>query len=1033
MGNGRWVLIVAILLAPASLHAQVTTATLVGLARDASASVLPGATVVATNVATGVSREGITDARGEFVLTALPVGRYSVRIEMPGFKTLTFEGLELGAAQTVRQTFTLELGELEEQVTVTGEAPLVQTSTSTQSAEFGSQQVRELPLQRRDMADMVSLAPGVQDSGNGQFTMNGVAGGGTGITVDGTEASSDPELRSLSQFGGQNQISVLSLDAIEEIQIVKGVLPAEYGGVAGGQINVITRSGTNTFSGTAFYNVQNEALNAQSFFNEGPKPDVNFHQYGGTLGGPILPSKLFFFGAYEGYKETTQLTLNDTVPYQATKDALLAALPFPETQIVLDTLPLPTEPVFRSDGTADPFYGRFRGLGTRERKENHVIAKGDLSVFNGGRLSTTYTRMRPWTLTPSIYVNNSNDRVYPNEQDRIAALFTSVFGQWVSETRFGWNRTSIERLDMFLNQKEPGFTGADEVYDRRVPALEISGGFETPESEIYILDGTTYSFDQKVSRSFGRHFLKAGFRWMRNGGNKLTPENPRFAFETLEDALANVAQSSIVDFSSPPYRSDLDEFGAFIQDDWRVGNSLTLNLGLRYDYYAVIDVSAASHIPVEFVNLAPATDLRKLDFGEALDPEHPYNPDWALAPRLGFAWKVRGSDDTVLRGGMGYLYSPHLPGLIRQSISDPTAPFRFNYNRTEVAERGIAWPLYTDDFREIVNADAAGRKTIFSVFNPDMKVPHTIQTMLSLQQALGATMAVEVGYHHTRGRDFPLHRFFPLAIDRVTGERPNPSLGAPGGYYVDSEQTMEYDALQTSVRKRFSDNYSFRVSYTLAKSVATQGGDLTAYYGGSDISMTQDFWDPEADRGPVNDDIRHRLDVMFIYQLPQVGGGSGVLNGVFGDWQVSGILRARSGLPLYVDQPSGIPNSRPDAVAGAEPVLPNWRDTCDDTGCDYLNTDAYVRVPVSDLTRATLRRGTSGAFYGPGGWTLNTSFAKNFGLTEGVGLQVRADVFNLLNTRIWDNPETNMNSGDFGRITDAGGSRTAQIGARLTF
>ncbi|MGH9158881.1 MAG: TonB-dependent receptor domain-containing protein, partial [Vicinamibacteraceae bacterium] len=341
--------------------------------------------------------------------------------------------------------------------------------------------------------------------------------------------------------------------------------------------------------------------------------------------------------------------------------------------------------------------------------------------------------MRPFTLSPTIYVNNSNDRTYPNEQDRVATLFTGAFGQWVSETRFGWNRTHIERLDAFLNQKKPGFTGEDSLYDLRVPNLSISGGFSTPTSEIYILSGTTYSFEQKISRSLGRHFMKTGFRFVRNSGNKLTPENPRFAYESLEDALTNTAQSAIVDFSSPPYTSDLDEFGLFIQDDWRVGNDLTLNLGLRYDYYAVIKVSAASEIPVEFVNLAPASDLRRLDFGPALDPEHPYDPDWGLAPRLGFAWKVRGSSDTVLRGGLGYLYSPHLPGMIRQSIADPTAPFRFSYNRTEVAERAIGFPMYTEGFRDIVNADAMGRKTIFSVFDRDMEVPHTIQSMLSLQ------------------------------------------------------------------------------------------------------------------------------------------------------------------------------------------------------------------------------------------------------------------------------------------------------------
>ena len=175
--------------------------------------------------------------------------------------------------------------------------------------------------------------------------MNGVAGGGTGITVDGTEANSNPEGRSLAQYGGQNQISVMSLDSVAEVQIVKGVLPAEYGGVAGGQINMISRSGTNNFHGSAFFSGQNEKWNARNFFSTAQQQPVGkFNQYGGTLGGPVLRNKAFFFTTYEGYRENLQLNLPSTVPYQSVRDEILRALPFPETKIVLDTLYLPTEP-----------------------------------------------------------------------------------------------------------------------------------------------------------------------------------------------------------------------------------------------------------------------------------------------------------------------------------------------------------------------------------------------------------------------------------------------------------------------------------------------------------------------------------------------------------------------------------------------------------------------------------------------------------------------------------------------------------------
>ena len=295
--------------------AQVTTSTLVGLVRDASNAVIPGATVVATHEGTGVSREGVSDGNGEFVFSALPAGPYTVKVELTGFKALQNRGMQLGAGQTVRQSFTLEVGALAETVTVAGEAPLIETAASLQADTVGSQEVRELPVSRRNLTNLMSLTTGVSTSGDGMVQMNGVAAGGTGITVDGTEANSNAEARSMSQDGGQNQISVMSLDSVSEVQIVKGVLPAEYGGVAGGQINVISRSGTNNFHGSAFYSGQNEKWNARNFFSTAQQPVGTFNQYGGTLGGPVLRNRAFFFATYEGYKEKIQQNLSTTVPY----------------------------------------------------------------------------------------------------------------------------------------------------------------------------------------------------------------------------------------------------------------------------------------------------------------------------------------------------------------------------------------------------------------------------------------------------------------------------------------------------------------------------------------------------------------------------------------------------------------------------------------------------------------------------------------------------------------------------------------------
>jgi outer membrane receptor protein involved in Fe transport len=1024
-----------------SVNAQVTTATLVGLVRDNSAAVVPGATVVATHEGTGVARESVSDANGEFVLSALPSGPYTVRIELPGFKTLQNRGMQLGAGQTIRQTFTLEVGALTETVTVAGEAPLIESAMSLQADSVGSQEVRELPVNRRDIQNLIGLTAGVVVTNTGAagagggVQMNGVAAGGTGITVDGTEANANPEGRSLTQYGSQNQISVMSLDSIAEVQIVKGVLPAEYGGVAGGQINMISRSGTNNFHGSAFFSAQNEQWNARNFFSTSAKPVGKFNQYGGTLGGPVLRNRVFFFSTYEGYREKVEVNLNTTVPYQAVRDEVLRALPFPETKIALDAMYLPTEPIVSSAGVVNSQLGRWRGLGLRRRTENHILAKTDVAAFNGANLSFTYSRLQPFTVEPRPNPNNANDREFVNQQDRIAAQYVMTRGAWVSESRVGWNKVNLARQDRFLFVTGPNQPVEIMPYGRAVPQFEVSGLFATPRAELLDMAGTTYSFEQKFSRGFQRHVVKAGFRFMRETGRHTNPEDPGFSFQTYNDLLANTVNSILAQFGAPPHDSRLDQYGLFIQDDWRLGDNFVLNLGLRWDYYGVAEVFATTPVEVELVNLENPTDLRKLDFGPKRDPLRPYEPDGNnVAPRMGFAWTLGENEATVIRGGLGYLYSPTLPLLVRQAVTHPTVPYRAVYNRTEAAARNIRWPRYTDDVLPVALADLGGQPAVYGLIDTELNAPYTIQSMVSVQRALGRTMAAEVSYLHTAGNDFPLQRQFTQAFDRETGVRPNPALGALSGFYIDSSQTLAYNGLQTSLRKRFSDRYSWDINYTLAKSESTQGGDLNVTYL-TNFNHTQDFWNPELDYGPSTNDIRHRLNASLIYELPGFGGDQGLVNGVLGGWQVSAIAQIRSGEALVVTQPSGMPRSRPDVVSGVDLVVDDWKDSCTGVGCNYLDTAGFTRVPVVPLTNATTRPGTYmwDMARGPGAFNMHTTFAKSFSVGGERRLQLRADLFNVLNDKNYNNPVTNMNSADFGRITGASGARTFQLGARLTF
>ena len=318
-------LFLLVLTTTSALSAQVTTATLYGVVRDSTASSLPGALVSVVNQGTGLSREAVTDVSGEFALTALPSGRYTLRIELQGFKTYTNDSLELLGGQTVRQTFTIEVGQLEETITVSERSPLVETASAAQKESMLANEVRTLPLSRRNITGLLTLSTGVTEAstglaGGGNIRLNGVAEGGTAITVDGTDATANNETRGLNSYGAQNQISVMSIEAVAEVQVVKGILPAEYGGVVGGQVNMLTRSGTNQFHGSLFENWQDESLLARDPFLPAsqPKPDVRFNQYGGTLGGAVVRNRAFFFAAFEGYRETFGVTVNGTVPTQQT-------------------------------------------------------------------------------------------------------------------------------------------------------------------------------------------------------------------------------------------------------------------------------------------------------------------------------------------------------------------------------------------------------------------------------------------------------------------------------------------------------------------------------------------------------------------------------------------------------------------------------------------------------------------------------------------------------------------------------------------
>jgi outer membrane receptor protein involved in Fe transport len=1011
-------------------HAQVTTATIYGAVRDTTGSVLPGANVTVTNQGTNLSRAAVTDARGDFALPALPIGQYTLQIEIAGFKTYTNTSLQLGAGQVVRQTFELEVGQLSDATTVSETAPLVDAGSAVQ-IESLRREVQQLPVPRRNLQNLVALSPGVSLGDNSNptgrsFRINGAGDGATAITVDGSNATANGENHGFGQYGGTNQIELMSLDAVAEIQVVKGVMPAEYGGAVGGQVNLITRSGTNDFHGSLFENYQDQRFFARDPFlpSTTAKPSVTFNQFGGSVGGPIVRNRAMFFATYEGYRDETGVTVQGTVPTGETRQRVLQALPFPETKLALDGLPLPNQAI-------NAEVGRYITAKQQIRRDNHVLVKGDAALF-GGNFSVTVSRLRPTAVNPSFAV--ANDERLNNASDRVTTQYVRAAKTWISETRFGWNHNTLQRSQDFWNVTDPNRPAPTEFanVDTRLGEFAIGGSFGTPRAEALEMDNHSFNLDQKVSRVMGAHTVKAGARWYREVGYKTNPQITRYAYQTLNDLLANRPNSVLVAPGQPPHEASKDEWGLFLQDDWRVNDRLMLNLGLRYDYYAKVRVKATSNIGAEIVNLERASDLRAMNFGAERPQDDLYDADpWNFGPRAGFAWKLDQAGRTVIRGGAGVLYSGQLLAVFQNMVSDPYVPGRVSWNLTQSAAKGLKWPMYADTLRNIAVADANGQKALYGIIDTQIQNPYTVQAMIDVERAIGSAWMVNGSYVHTSGRDFPMSRNFALSFDRATGARIPTSLGLPSGWYLDSSQTMDYNAFEANVKGRMVRGLELALHYTLAKGSAQQGGDLTGNFGSGvqTFLATQDFFDPDVDRGPLSQDVRHRVTAQMVYELPWLKDGRGLLSHVLGGWQLASIVNVRSGLPLRLSQPSGLGNSRPDYVGG-DPVLDDWNDTL-----RYLNPAAFAQVPVYAATNATVRPGTQNPSQvrGPGRWIVDLSIAKSVRLPRAMQIQFRAEAFNAFNHVNYENPNTTINSADFGRLTSAAPARTGQVGIRFTF
>jgi hypothetical protein len=1005
---------------------QRTDATFAGTVTDPTGAVLPGAEVQMINEGTAAVMTQITSETGEFLFGFLPAGVYTLKIIMPGFKGYESRSIPLGGAQNVRRTYILEVGSITDSVTVTGDAPLVNTISTEQRISVDTLEVKALPMMDRNITNILSVGSGLtrgrpttDGMAGSRFRLNGLGGSSMSVSANGSDANGASGSPNISGYGGYNKIDVMSSESVAEVQVLKGVMPAEYGSAMGGHLSLITKSGTNEMHGSLFYRYEGSLLSARQPFLAREQNSV-WNQYGGALGGPIKKDRVFFFAAYEGYRQRTTIASTPTVPTPLFRNILLTSLPFPETKLVLDYYPLPNQPYAEGDLLA-----RWIGAGERKNDDDHVDFKIDYMV-GGGTFSLSFTGSHP--SQTKAQDQPLDPQVFTTSSQRAAATYVKGWGRWTSSTRAGYNRNWAERIDKFWYVRDPNKPETVPGW-RRVKGISFPGLTGLRSENQTRGTAPSWQYEQQVAFFQGKHSLKFGALLSIPQGGRPGTDNGNASFQTLEDIQRN--EMSAVSFGAGinPHIWRMTNFGFFVQDDWRTSRKLTLNLGLRYDRYGHYQVKPwHENLPASLPNFDGLLDAQRYIWGPLRPLDRPFDADpLSLGPRFGFAYTLDDNGDFVMRGGFGVNFQ----GFDAQTyeVSTGRTPYIPNsrpYTRAEIAARGLKYPnVYNEDLAKLVEAEGGGRPQIGNRWDPNSKPPYAMNYTLGFQRALTSTMMLETAYVGTRGVKFNMARTYNQ-LDRITGVRPNPD--DQQGTYTDQSQQTNYNSWQTSLKQRLARGLSYSVNYTWGKALSYVGGDISPSFLGDTFGGIEDFNDVKIERTASGGDVTHQFVGNWVYNVPTPFANSAIARHILGGWGISGIYRAQTGEPLGVTQTGG----RPDLLDMKGAVNKNC---CSYGNLMYLNRAAFQELPVVRASNRTERRGhmANRALRAPGSWNLDISAGKSFSLAEGKSLEFKVDMLNAFNHVNYSGISTNMSAITFGQAISADPARAIQAQLRIGF
>ncbi|HMI51804.1 MAG TPA: carboxypeptidase regulatory-like domain-containing protein [Candidatus Saccharimonadales bacterium] len=1093
--------------------AQTFRGTILGTVTDSSGAAIAGAAVQVKNIDTGLVRTVTTSEDGTYAAPELPIGNYSVTVEKAGFRRGVVTGVRVEVSSELRADVALQTGELAQTVEVSGDTlPQVESTSNTLGGIIESRVVTNLPVNGRDYQKLIFLVPGVAGSPDqitdspgsfGIFSVNGARGRANNFLLDGTDMNdgyrNDPAINEAGVFG--TPATILPIEAIAELRVASN-FEAEYGRSAGGVINVVTKSGTNQFHGSGFEFLRNNAVDARNFFNDAAtQPQNSFHnnQFGGSIGGPIIKDKTFFFVDYEGMREKGAEASTACVP-TAGDIATAITNAGGENEVIANLLarnPWPTPNLGGScydDGTGNQEVPFNITLATPfSNRVDSAIVKIDHS-FNANNLLTgryyigDSDQSFPLALVGGGLVPGYNT-VTPTRVQLISLSYVSTLSPSVlNEARFGWNRFAegffpedrgFDPTSIGLNTVAPGTTNGDK-YNFGLPKISVANfaplGADNGDPRQRV--DTNWHYIDNVSWKAGRHDIKFGYEFRRTSISQMFNRGFRgtLSFDTLDDFVGGTPDDGSQRQGNTNRNTFENSYSGYVQDSFHLRKNFIVNLGLRYDYYGLVQEKHGN-----FTNIDPTTGQTV-----AVGQGRLYEPDFNnFAPRVSVAWDVTGKGKTVVRAGYGFFYDAlsqdlfmgHLPW---NSVFDPGPAYSgaFGIAPNAISVAGITGgPL--DSNQPVYSFFAPGIGDGFGV-DQHLRTPYMQNFNLNFQQELTHHMSFQVGYVGSNGHK--LYRFRDInqpSQAMITaadlGCDCSSDYGVPRVFqntsnlfyinYEESSANSSYNSLQTSYRINDWHGVTSTLNYTWSHSIddASDGEDFVP-----NASQPNDSASPIGlNRGNSNFDIRHRLTWNFIYEFPNHKGSWQKLTD---GWGLNGIVTVQSGQPFQLNynfegdyDGSGEGFGRPDVVG---PIKYNQNDPN-----NFLDLTAFSVpcTPSGDFqtgddtlcTPGTRHFGNLGrnSLLGPHFRQFDFSIFKKTNLTEHMNLELRFEAYNLFNhpnfaspylpTFIADAAPNGFTStgqsagalrltatGDVGigyPFLGSGGPRGLQIAAKITF